>query len=322
MTAASISEQTYGIGDALYSGLAATLAGRRPYLKLQRRTGRIDHNELRKHLEIGWTGELQLNIPAWVGQGHLLRYTNAWAPIHAYFASYMLLQGWFDANAMTGLADDHAATLKTIASQIRDRDLFPPPWSVLCAGNAIAGNCTYIHEPQAGACDASIQVLSLPLGYAAYSEREFWARIGTWLRTTREARLKLREGEWKRKQGRQRIAPAVRVEFADKLHPTSLFECLWRLRIRSNYRSVESYLVSFVSDSDHEAFHDALATITRANMFLLECYIARVVGAAAYRDIADAYLARDQHGLAAQTVGTRLDRVLATAATPGAGQRP
>jgi hypothetical protein len=170
--------QTYGAGDDLYSGIGTALAGHRPYLKLQRRTQPVHIDRLRRHLEIAWVGEVELRLPESVGSGVAYRYSNAWAPVHAYYATYMLLQAWFDANGTT--ANDHMATLRTISTQIRDRRLLPAPWSVLADGNALGGACTYVGEPSAGACSAKTEVLTIPIGLpGAYAESEFWARYGT-----------------------------------------------------------------------------------------------------------------------------------------------
>lgn len=55
----------------------------------------------------------------------MLSFANTWAPVHAYYAAYGSLQAWFTANRMAGVADDHIATLNTIANHIEQRDLFP-----------------------------------------------------------------------------------------------------------------------------------------------------------------------------------------------------
>jgi hypothetical protein len=313
---------TYGRGADMEAGIGAVLSSHRPYLKLQRKPGLVPIETVQRHLEIAWVGEIALRLPASIGSDAAFRYSNAWAPIHAYYATYMLLQAWFDANGMTGLADDHTATLRSISAMIKERDLFPVPWSVLASGNVLGGECVYLNEPSADVCAAGVQVLSIPIGLpGAYSDAEFWARYGTWLRTTREARLEVREDDWKRKNGRRRMDSQKRRQFAASLHPTSLFDCLWRLRIRSNYKSVETYLARFVRDDDARRFHKALVQITRANLFLLECYVARVVGAADYEATVETFLAQDPQGVAAQTVGRRLPAVLATTAAPAVGRR-
>jgi hypothetical protein len=315
-------KHTYGgKNKKLYAGIAATVAAHPAYVKIARRPGStIDFDQLQRHLEIAWVSELELRIPAALGAKRTFRVTNAWAPVHAYYAVSMLLQAWFDGNGMTGTADDHTAALRSISAQIKDRQLFPTPWSVLCEGNPFAkGGCNYIHEPASGACSAKVEVLSTPVSIpGVYSEADFWARFGTWLRTTRKSRLEKREEQWKRKQRKQRIDPNERKKYASSLHPTSLFDCLWRLRIRSNYRSVETYLVRYVGDDDAERFHKALVTVTQATMLLLECYVARVIGAAAYEKMVQDFLSHDPQGLAAQTVGRRLPYVLKAATASGA----
>lgn len=308
---------TYGRGADLEHGISKALRAHAPFLKIQRKPKNPVPDSLRRHLELAWTAEITLRLPASISSDAAFRYSNAWAPVHSYYASYMLLQAWFAANNMSGLADDHTATLRSISEQILRRQLLPAPWSVLANGNVLAGECVYVNEPTPGACSKKVQVLSRPIGLpGGWSEAEFWGRLGTWLRTTREARLAVKEDEWKRKKHRQRIDPAVRKQFAGSLHPTSMFDCLWRLRIRSNYRSVETYLTRFVGDEDAKRFHHSLVRITRANLFLLECYVARMIGAGAFEEIATIFLKRDPGELVAKTVGRRLPVVLATAAKP------
>ena len=307
-------------GSKLYAGITGALATHRAFLKLQRRQlGPRSLDQIQRHLEIAWVAELVLRMPAIVGEGRAFRVTNAWAPVHSYYAVNMALQAWFDANGMRGIADDHTATLRSISAQIKDRTLFPLPWSLLCEGNPfISGGCSYIHEPRPGLCSAKIEVLSIPVGLpGGFSEDDFFARMGTWLRTTRLARLKSREDDWKRKNNRSKMDSKLRKQYVANLHPTSLFDCLWRMRIRSNYRSVETYLVRYVGDQDAEQYHQALVRVTRATLCLLESYIARLIGVAAFAAIAKSFIGQDVHGLAKQTVGRRLPPVVQAARAAG-----
>lgn len=311
---------SYGPPKQVYDGLATALGSHRAYLRLQRRHAGSDTLiQIQRHLEIAWVAELVLQMPAIVGEGRAFKVTNAWAPVHSYYAVNMALQAWFDANGMSGLNDDHTATLRSIAAQIKDRTLFPPPWSLLCDGNPfVSGGCSYLNEPISGWCSTKIEVLSVPVGRrGVFSEADFYARLGTWLRTTREARLRNREEEWKQKNNRSKMDSKLRKRYAATLHPTSLFDCLWRMRIRSNYRSVETYLVKFVSDEDAKLYHRALVATTQATLCLLECYVARVIGAEAYKRMADDFVDQDRHGLAGQTVGRRLPLVLQAARAAG-----
>jgi hypothetical protein len=93
-------------------------------------------------------------------------------------------------------------------------------------------------------------VLSTPAAFG--HDPEFWPRLGTWVRSTREARLTKREEQWKAKNNRKKIAPAERTRFAHNLAPTSLFDCFWRMRIKSNYGTIDPYLVNHISESEHQ----------------------------------------------------------------------
>jgi hypothetical protein len=292
-------EHEYGAaGEPLYEGLTAATISLPAFHRVKRRDADVD--AIRGSLSISWMSELQLLLPSVLGTTGLMRYSNAWAPVHAYYAAYMSLQAWFQANGISGVADDHSASLRTVATQIRDRRLFPEPWSVLAIGCATRGAREYLNAPAGANVTGHVETLADP------RLEDFWPRYGTWLRSTRKARLTAREDEWKRRHGRRRISPKVRDQYARTLWPTSLFDCLWRLRIRSNYRTVEPYLVRFVSDDSAERFHNALVVCSGATLLLLELYTARAIGGKSYSAVAAAFQETDQHGLAASTLGPRL----------------
>jgi hypothetical protein len=83
-------------------------------------------------------------------------------------------------------------------------------------------------------CTRHIEVLSIPIPFG--EDPNFWPRMGTWLRSTREARLTAREEHWKRKENKQRIAKAERTKIAQNLAPTSIFDCFWRVAFRLESR--------------------------------------------------------------------------------------
>ena len=295
-------EEEYGSGNALYTGLAARVALWPAFARIKRRPANLDMIE--QILRIAWMSEIQLHLPGTLGSAQLLRYSNAWAPVHAYYAAYMGLQGWLAANGL-GTAN-HTAALASIANQISQRHLFPPPWGVLCVGSPQSGERIYLNEPTGVNCGAHLEVLSIPISLGGQAHVDFWPRLGTWLRTTREARLKVPEQEWKEKEGRKRMDPKVRRRLADKLAPTSIFDCLWRLRIRSNYQSVEPYLVPTISDQDVRLFYGGLVVTTRATLTLLELYLARAIGTPHFISLAESFLRDDTHGISQDTLGARL----------------
>jgi len=292
---------TYGTQQQLYAGLKKTLESWPPYTRINRADA--DMNEVRRFLTLAWTSEIQLHLPALMGNKAMLGFANAWAPVHAYYAVFGALQAWFAANGMSGTANDHTATLKTISSQIEQRDLFPEPWNLLAIGCPMRKERIHVND-RGRDCTSHMEVLSIPTPFGV--DPEFWQRLGTWLRSTREARLIAREEQWKRRHKKQRIAPAERTKIAASLPPTSLFDCFWRMRIKSNYGTIDPYLVSMISEDDHSIFNAALCTVTRATLALLELYVMGRIGKAEFAKIAGEFVKQDSHSLTNRTLQARL----------------
>jgi hypothetical protein len=292
---------TYGIRQHLYSGLKKTLDSYPPYTRINR--ANADMSEVRRFLTLAWTSEIQLHLPALMANTAMLGFANAWAPVHAYYAVFGALQAWFAANGMSGTANDHTATLKTIASQIEQRNLFPEPWNLLADGCPMRDERSHLND-RGRDCTSHMEVLSIPAPFGV--DPEFWPRLGTWLRSTRAARLIAREEQWKKKNNKKRIAPAERTKIAASLAPTSLFDCFWRMRIKSNYGTIDPYLVSMISEDDHSIFNSALCTVTRATLALLERYVMRRIGKTEFAKIASEFVKQDSHNLTTRTLQTRL----------------
>jgi hypothetical protein len=292
---------TYGRREKLYQGLRSAVEMIPAYQRIQRGSG--DSGEVRRFLTLAWTSEIQLHLPAIMDNDSMLAFANTWAPVHAYYAVYGTLQAWFSANGMVGVADDHTSTLRTVAKQIEQRDLFPEPWNLLAAGCPMRKERLHLND-HGHDCSRRVEVLSVPIPFG--EDPDFWPRMGTWLRSTREARLIAREEQWKRREKKQRIAPAERTKIAQSVAPTSIFDCFWRMRIRSNYGTIDPYLVNFISETDHVIYNQALCTVTRATVALLELLIMRKIGKPAFATIASDFIAKDRHNLSARMLHARV----------------
>jgi hypothetical protein len=291
---------TYGRGADLYGPLQTIVQVHRPYHKIQR--VEVPLEDVRRFLILGWTSEIQLHLPSFMGNEATIGFANAWAPVHAYYAAFGLLQAWFAANGMGGTANDHTATLRTIGAMIRERNLFPQPWNLLAIGCPMRGQREHLNDEGVD-CTSHVEVLASPVPTG--TDPTFWARYGTWLRSTRAARLEAREQEWKVRNGKQRISPSQRTKIADALAPTSVFDCFWRMRIKSNYGTIDPYLASQISAIDHQIFNRSLFVSTGATVGLLELYVAQRIGAETYAGIARDFLRHDGAHLADDTLRAR-----------------
>lgn len=296
-------EKRYGKGPNLHVGLREAVQSRRAWKHVQR-TRSADLDEVRRFLMLGWTSEAQLQLPSTLGEGAPIGFFNAWSPVQAYYAVFGVMQAWFAANGIGGLTDDHTAALKTIAAMIREREPFPDPWGLLAIGCPMRNERLYLNPPENYDCAAPVELLAIPT--VLDGPAEFWPRFGTWLRSTRKARLVRREELWKREHNKNRVSKTARTSFARNLAPTSFFDCLWRMRIRANYGSVDPFIASNIPEAQHRSFHRSLRTSVDATAGMLELYVARKIGRNAFAAIADEFIGNDGARGVSATLRTRL----------------
>lgn len=269
----------YGHGQRFEPSLVNAQRQLPAFRKIQRRK-HADESELRRLLSISWTSELQLRVSAIAG-APFLRYSNAWAPVQAYYAVYMSIHAWLVTVGMGGLLDDHTRTLKSTVSHLVGRGLLPHPWSVACHGCPELRERVLVGLPQGADADRHVELLARP------SLRDFYPRFAKMLETTRDSRLQRLRKEWLRQAGRKRMLSEQKRQLAGRLHGTTVFDYLWRLRIRSNYGDVSSFLMSGVSDVEHAEFHEGLVALTGGTCLLLQSLIVAQVGPKPFEDAAE-----------------------------------
>ena len=111
------------------------------------------------------------------------------------------------------------------------------------------------------------------------------------LETTRDNRLERGRKEWISRGTRKNMPKAEKLAMAARLHPTSVFDYLWRLRIRANYGDVSAFLMSGVNDLSHGRFHDGLVSLSSSLCLLLQSLIVQRLGPRAYADALDDFAA-------------------------------
>jgi hypothetical protein len=232
-------------------------------------------------LRNAWLTEVQMLLGA--GDQSLVPYTNHWTPVQMYYAVYLNLRAFFEAAGMT-VGTHHATTLRAIAGEIKSRPaLFPYPWKLLCVG-AGGGQCSYLHRPPGISID---RVSSLRV------DAPVWDSIGMLLRTTRDRQIERAAEDWKRKQRKKRIPASTKRALAVSLPPTSLFDAMYRLRIRSNYEDADAFLTALPSQAEALAFSKAVRRLCWYSMLVLETIIAKYIGRAAFGQCVSNFSARD-----------------------------
>jgi len=243
-----------------------------------------------------WFTEIQMSISAQYEE--FVSYSNHWIPVQAYYATYLALRAFFIASAQD-VGREHSTNLKAIGEEIQQRPkLFPYPWKVVCVGN-----------PE----DSSLEFRNLPNGVTISGISSLTAswRVDPWdsyakfLKTTRQRHLLKQCEDWKLQNGRKRVSPKAKKQFLDNLSPTTIFNCLYRLRLRSNYADADSFLLSVQGSTEGAAFHSSLRKIGWSSLLILELLTARYIGKREFDAIVESFRRYETRGVSDDLIGLR-----------------
>jgi len=229
-------------------------------------------------LRNGWATEVLLNAPRALGGGALVSFANLWAPVQAYYAVF---------NSFTAMAHvlspappaTHIKLLNWAADAAGHASMpFVSPWTARVGG---APGAWSHHD--FGPDPLNLRISNLTTARAGTAP----SLLALGLRTTRAEQIEDRREGWIAAQPltragtrRRNLATTALVANATRMRPTTMFDLLWRLRIRSNYREGDEFLTGALSEGDAAAFHTALCDIVAATLLTVEIYLAHVVGAA------------------------------------------
>jgi hypothetical protein len=149
-------------------------------------------------------------------------------------------------------------------SRVADSLLFPPPWDLVCIGYPTAREARFRGLP------ADIILGPLHSWQLARSEEILHTSLCMLLRTTRERTFENRKADWRRRNKKAGVPAAIAHELAEKLPPTTFFDFLWRLRVRSDYRDIDALIPGGRQPYHAVELQRALTTIVSATLALFE----------------------------------------------------
>jgi hypothetical protein len=256
----------------------------------------IDTERLAELFRNAWFTEIQMSISAQYDE--FVSYSNHWVPVQAYYASYLALRAYFNASGQH-VGREHSSNLKAIAEEIQRRPLlFPQPWRTVCIGNPESSHCQLRNLPNGLTIS---QISSLTSSWRA----PFWDSYAMFLRTTRLRHLQKQCDDWKDANNRKRVSPKVKRQFISNLSPTTLFHCLYRLRLRSNYADADSFLLSVVGSADGASFHAALRKVCWSTLLVLETLTARYIGKRDFENIVQSFRRYERKAVSDDLIGLR-----------------
>ncbi len=252
------------------------------------RPKQVDYNKIKTLLRNAWFTEIQLNFtsnhPEFVG------YSNHWASVQLYYAVYLAIRALFVAMNQSFQGNhQHASNLREISREIEKRpELFPIPWCMTCSGDPNDDkNIMFNNLPK----NVKISLVS-----ALSPKSNFWDSYALFLKTTRKKMLEDKRQEWLYKNKKKKLTLQGRRGILDKMPPTTIFDCLFRLRVRANYQDVELFLMTIEDQESASRFNYSLRNTLKHTLQVIELLIARYLGKDKYHELIHNFIKDENHG--------------------------
>lgn len=247
------------------------------------RSKKIKFGQLKQSLYRGWLTLKALKVLPVGDYPELATTANFWAPVQAYYASHGLGMA-----TLIALGDDppqnHRAFRAAMTNQIVKR-LIPYPFNITCQGNSSEKKGTAVAFHNCSVDVAEVRKTS-NLENPFYSNQE--ALIAKALMSTRNRLLAEMFNEARRKKIkkgkiRRNLPSSEKTQIAEKLHRTSVFDFLYRIRVRSNYDDPEMYIYGQGDEATAQNHYENLVQMTCSLARLMERIIEKKIGADAFQ---------------------------------------
>ena len=234
--------------------------------------------EIGRALRNAWATEVAIALPRTIGldDDRFIAASLHWLGPQAYYAVYQAGLAAILAKNLP-LPDRHQQFMKVFHSQFVEKGLLPPPWDAACSGGSVqTGGHTF------SGCLIGDEIPVNTLYPADLDDARRVLRLA--LKTTRDRRFDevrkalLRSKQVKTKAGKPaRNLSTVRqnAEY-EGMSPTTTFDFLYRLRIRSNYRDSDTFLAQNVGDIT--AFYEELVGLATSTLHAVECLVVMALG--------------------------------------------
>jgi hypothetical protein len=277
--------KTYGTEPALWRGVSQAVDSLPAVRRIKRRPLEPKlRDTVARELEMAWNKESSIRTLSEIDPTRLPSLLPN-AAVNSYYAIYHGARAWIAASGQPP-PDTHTKVLHALADAAAERLLFPPPWDLVCIGYPKAGEADFPGLPD--------DLLLGPLhGWRlAHSDETLHTSLCTLLRTTRARTFKKRKADWRKRNKKAGVPATIAHKLAETLPPTTFFEFLWRLRVRSDYHDIAALIPGRRQTYHAVDIQQALTTIVSATLALFEALIAHASGPEVVGDAERAFVER------------------------------
>lgn len=244
-----------------------------PYFQSFRKSAGCKPQEVKRWLMNGWNTEFLLRANSRALEGHALRNSLHWAFPQAYYSTFSLVTAFFKTAGFTEVS--HQAVMRKVGSLMK-QGKYPPVVAMLADG---------------GKDRAFINISKCDIPHSTYFDPDDPAvcqtQICQFLNATREYDLDDKKKDLKFRTKADRPKRALNKgewqQVSQRLGPTSILSLLYRKRIKSNYRDIDTYLSQHL---DADNLYGALIRIVACMHFVHEAFILKGLGTDRYDRIA------------------------------------
>ncbi len=218
---------------------------------------------------------------------------NFWAPVQAYYAVHGVGMATLIAVGMNA-PGNHTSFLTAAANNIAGH-LLPYPFSVTCKGYPFSQNDADVTFKD---CSFKISDVRAISNLATPTTENSGRLIAKALLTTRERFLEerykdARKRHVKNKKRRRHLKAGEKIKIAGNLHPTSVFDFFYRIRVRSNYDDPEMYIYGQGDSATAQDQYKNLVDVTYTLIILLESIIEKKIGAKIFRKLKEDFCVKE-----------------------------
>lgn len=258
--------------------LLANINSTKCYRQIQCKRKIVDIKKIEVILRNSWFTEYQLTQLS--KQDSYLPIALLWIPVQAYYSSYLMARAYFLSQNHEA-SPNHQPTLNSVANEIMFRkSLFTYPWIMMCIGNDKSP--VFLNQIE----ESTIGSNSL---LSSNSQLKYIETFKIFLKTTREREIERIIKQYKHDNNIKKLSSIKKQEIIDSIAPTTIFDCLYRLRIRSNYETADSFMFYDVSIEKAKQYQTAFSNIIWGNHLLFENLIMKYLSVNPYKSIVDTF---------------------------------
>ena len=243
-----------------------------------------DREKVAMFLRRAWATELLMMLPLTRPEfSAIVSPSILWLPVQSYYAVYSALQAAFISENTP--IETHTKSISHFSENMRHR--MPYPFHCVVSGRHSAISYERFRvEPE-----TDFSTLARP----QHSD-DACHILATALRNTRTGIIDEKCTSWKTEHSKQRTPPTIKAAFGDNEAPTSVLHLLYKLRVRSNYKDSDVFLLGS-TDQDSRNFAKSYITVVDYFIGALEVFADKRLGggfvareAAAYKKETDGEL--------------------------------